>query len=308
MRCSPLTGIMFAFISTGILWPSNEFLKYSFISDCRAETSAIHLTAEKPDSEHSWEQELIALINKDRVGNNLPPLVLDESLMHLAWEHSKEMVNQAIVSHDQPSGDLQVRMNRAGYLFEAARENIAQSRSILQAHAGFLKSETHKKNILAKDVTHIGIGVVRHPYPSDAYLTITEIFAAPRELYPPSAIQDMLIDQIKDLQNRGAVNTIQDPLLDKLASHSLVSLQVPYNRESLKTLLSKSAHEIIEAGNPKLSKLEVVVQVLRNPKDISITASNHHGENLMYGSAVRQIKDIRNQPAFLVMTLLSVSR
>lgn len=308
MRRSRLFGVFLAFISAGVLHPSNELLKYPFISDCRAEASDIDQTAEKPESGHSREQELITLINKDRAENNLPPLAIDESLMRLAREHSEDMANKSIVSHDQPSGDLQVRMNRAGYLFEAASENVARSRSIHQAHSDFLKSEKHKKNILAKDVTHIGIGIVQPPYPEDEYLAITEIFAAPRELYSPSAIQDILVNQIKNMRHNGAGATIQDPLLDKLASRSLVSLQVPYNQEALKTLLSKSARELRKAGNPRLSKIEAVVQVLRNPKDIAFPSSSPQSESLTYGSAVRQIKDSHNQPAFLVIMLFSASR
>jgi hypothetical protein len=268
----------------------------------------MHHTPGKNELGQIGDQELIALINKVRAEYDLAPLEIDESLMRLAREHSEEMANQTILSHEQPSGNLQARMNRVGYLFEAARENIANTRSLYQAHSDFLKSETHRKNILANDVTHIGVGIARQPYPNDKYLTITEIFATPREKYQLSAIQDILVNQIKDLQNKGASSAIQDPLLDKLASHSLDSLQVPYNCEALKALLSASASEIKAARNPKLSRLEVVVQVLRNPKDISITAFNRRGESLMFGSAVRQITDIRNQPAFLVMALLSVSR
>jgi hypothetical protein len=110
------------------------------------------------------------------------------------------------------------------------------------------------------------------------------------------------------MRNNGAGATIQDPLLDKLASHSLLSLEVPYNKDALKTLLSKSARELRKAGNPRLSKIEAIVQVLRNPKDITLPASPAQGESFTYGSAVRPIKDSYNQPAFLVITLFSVSR
>jgi uncharacterized protein YkwD len=302
-----LIKILLIFISATVLWPSSEFLKHSFTSDCRAEESTIRQTVEELKSGHSQEQELFALINKERGENNLPPLLIDDSLMRLAREHSEEMAKQAIISHDQPSGDLQIRMHRVGYLFEAARENIAWTKSFSRVHSDFLKSETHKGNILAKDVTHIGIGIVRQPDPGDKYLAITEIFAAPRESHQPSAIHDILVNQIKNLQHKGAVMN-PDPMLDKIASRSLVSLQVPYNREELKTLLSKSANELMKPGNPSLSKLEIVVQLLRNPQDVAFPSSSHHGQNLMYGSAVRQINDSRNQPAFLVLTLISVSR
>jgi uncharacterized protein YkwD len=299
---------MFLFLSAGILWPFSEFFKFSFIPDCRAEESSIPSKAKKLESSHSQEQELFALVNKNRIENNLPPLLIDESLMRIAQEHSEEMAKQGLISHDQPSGDLQVRMNRAGYLYEAASENIARSRSIPYAHTGFLNSPIHKNNILAKDVTHIGIGVYRDPGFCEKYLVITEIFAAPRKSYQASAIQDTLVNQIRKLQLQGAVATNSDPLLDKMASQSLDALPVPYNREELRNLLSKSAGELREIGKTDLSKLEVVVQFLEDPREITFPSSKRQGQALLYGAAVRQIKDIRNQPAFLVMTLLGVSR
>jgi uncharacterized protein YkwD len=308
MRWRLLIQALLLLSSTGVPGPFHEFFKLSFISDSRSEESSIASEAKELESSHSWEQELFVLINKYRIENNLPPLVIDESLMRIAREHSVEMAKQELISHDQPSGDLQVRMNHAGYFFEAARENIARVRSINKAHSGFINSAIHRENILARDVTHIGIGVVRNPYPFNEYLVITEIFATPGKSYPASTIQNTLLNQIKKLKLQGAVAVEPDPLLDKIASRSLVSLNVPYNREELRGILSESAGELIEAGKIDLSKLEVVVQLIRNPREIAFPSSRRQGQALLYGSAVRQIKDSRNQPAFLVMTLLSVSR
>jgi hypothetical protein len=308
MRWQPLSKARIVFLSAGVLCLFNGLFDLSFIPDCRSEESSILREAKKIEAGHSQEQELFALINKNRIENNLPLLTIDESLMRIAQEHSEEMAKQGIVSHDQPSGDLQVRMNRAGYLYEAASENVARARSILYAHGGFLKSPVHRKNILARDITHIGIGVSRNPNSCEKYLVITEIFAAPRKSYQASTIQDTLVNQIRKLQLQGAVTTDPDPLLDEMASRSLDSLHVPYNREDLKNLLSASAGELWEIGKTDLSRLEVVVQFLEDPKEITFPSSKRQGQALQYGSAVRQIKDIRNQPAFLVMTLLSVSR
>jgi hypothetical protein len=280
---------------------------FSFIPNCRSAEPTKHPKAKNIESAYSWEQELLALLNKCRIENYLPPLVLDESLTRIAQEHSLEMAKEGIISHDQPSGDLQARMNRAGYFFNVVRENIASSRSINYAHAGFLKSPIHRENILAKDVTHIGISVVRRPYPCEKYVVVTEILAAPHKTYPASIVQNVLVDQIKKLQIEGAITANSDPLLDKMASRSLDSLPVPYDHEKLRNLLSESADECINAGKTDLSRMEVIVQLIRNPKEISFPPSKRQRQAIQYGSAVRQTTDSRNQPAFLVMTLLTVS-
>ena len=254
------------------------------------------------------EQKLLAFVNRERTKKGLPPLEMDAGLMVLAREHSEEMANQGFISHDKPSGDLQTRMNRAGYLFEIAKENVASSQTVARAHAALLNSLPHKKNILSTEVTHIGIGVVRRPSPCGHYLYITQLFATPRDAYRPETVRDIVQDRIRDLQISGQGTMNPDPLLEKLASHSLLKLKTPYDRTDLRNLLAASASELQEQGETGLSRLQVSVQLLHDPKKLSLPPSADGEPVRKYGTAVRQITDNRNQPAFLVLTLLGITR
>lgn len=254
------------------------------------------------------EQQLLVSVNRERKKQGLRPLDFDAELMALAREHSEEMANQGFISHDQPSGNLQTRMYRAGYLFEVAKENVASSQTVTGAHTALLNSPPHKMNILSTDVTRIGIGVVHRPSPCGRYLYITQLFATPRDAYQPEVVQDMVKDRIRDLQLRGDGTMHPDPTLEKLASHSLLSLKTPYNRTDLRNLLKASASELKEQGETGLSRLEVSVQLLHDPKKLSLPPSRDSRKTRRYGTAVRQITDKRNQPAFLVLTLLGVTR
>ena len=254
------------------------------------------------------ERQLFAFVNRERMKKGLRPLDMDVNLMTLARQHSEEMADQGFISHDKPSGDLQTRMNRAGYLFEIAKENVASSQTVSRAHVALFKSPPHKKNILSSDVTHLGIGVVRRPSPCGHYLYITQLFATPREAYRPEAVRNMLEDRIRKLQTVSNTTMAPDPLLEKLASHSLLTLKTPYDRTDLRNLLAASASELQEQGENGLSRLQVSVQLLHDPKKLSLPPSGGEGPARKYGTAVRQITDNRNQPAFLVLTLLGIAR
>ena len=290
------------------LWASLGPLRFLDLPECRAAGFLMPRESISFDSESTWEQQLLAITNQHRIRQGLPPLILDEALMRVAREHSFDMALQGFISHDLPSGNLQTRLNRAGYLYDVARENVASSRTVFRAHGALLRSPAHKSNIIAEDVTHIGIGVVRYPYPCDQYLYVTEVFATPREEYRPSMVQDQLENRVQALRQQGGGAMDPDPLLDQIASRSLLSLSNPYDRTELRSLLAASANELRENGKSDLSRLEVNVQLVRNPKNLNIPASNREGQAQTYGAAVRQITDNRNQPAFLVLTLIGVTR
>ena len=174
----------------------------------------------------------------------LPELALDEALTRIAREQSFGMAQQGFISHNLPLGDLRSRMAKAGYLIEIARENVASAPSVDIAHSALSASPDHENNILANDVTRVGIGISHCPDPLSRQLYITEIFAAPREEYPPENVQDLLSRRIDDMrQNRRLVH---DPRsrLEKMASHSLESISLPYMKEELRDVLSVSTREL----------------------------------------------------------------
>jgi hypothetical protein len=278
------------------------------VPECRSEELS---TLNDPSDSYNnvtGERELLAILNQERIRHGLSPLEADETLSRIARDHSHDMARQGFLSHDLPSGNLQIRLNNAGYLYEAARENLASARTVVKAHNALLQSPSHKINILATDVTRVGIGIVRYSHPCDGYLYITEIFTAPREKYEPSMVQNLLENRVKEIRQSGGGEMDPDPLLDELASSSLRSLNVRYDKTELRNLLAASASEWQKNGTAGLSRLEVNVQLLHNPKNLNVPASTREGRAQAYGSAVRQVVDDQNQPAFLVLTLLGIMR
>ena len=277
-------------------------------AQCEANIPARQLDTTDTLVTESLERELLALTNQQRLEQGLQPLTPDASLMGLAREHSRGMAQQGFISHDRPSGDLKARMSRAGYSYQVARENVASAQTIVKAHYALLNSPPHKNNILAGDVTRVGIGVAHFQPPYDKQLYITEVFADPLDDYQPSTVQNILVSRVDELRQKGAGSMVAHPVLEEMASRSINALSVPYNREDLRNLAAASAGELQESDRAELSRLEVDVQLVRNPKNLSIPVEQREGQARMYGSAVRKITDNLNQPAFLVLTLIGITR
>jgi uncharacterized protein YkwD len=184
----------------GSFWATSGSSGFWVIPDCGAEDLILQQETINHEPESNWEQELLAVTNQHRIQQGLPPLAPDEALIRIAREHSYDMAVQGFISHDQPSGNLKTRLTRAGYLYRVARENVASSRTISKAHEAFLSSPSHEGNITATDVTRIGIGIARYPYPHNQYLYITEVFASPRDEYNPSMAQNQRENRVQKLR------------------------------------------------------------------------------------------------------------
>jgi uncharacterized protein YkwD len=279
------------------------------VPECRSKALSNLTDTEGSYPECTLEQELLTLTNQQRILQGLPALVRDDALIQIARDHSQGMARQGFISHDKPSGDLQTRMNRAGYLYEVVRENVARARTVSLAQSLLIDSPPHKSNILAADVTRVGIGIVRYKPPFDRQLYITEIFAGPREEFQPITVQSMALSRVNELRGQSGVGSVQpDPLLENLALRSVSSLKMPVKREDLRHLLSASAGELQSEGRVELSRLDVAVQLLHNPKNISIPDEVREKKAGAIATAVRQITDNHNQTAFLVLTLIGFTR
>ena len=296
----PLIVLWCGFATIGLLPPAQE---------CRGETNPSLTNTTPYTPELDLELELLALTNRERIEQQLPALVPDPALTQIAREHSYGMARQGFISHNQPSGDLKTRMQRAGYVYNVVRENVACASTVHVAQNLLIQSPPHKKNILANDVSRVGIGIVRYKPPYDRQLYITEIFAVPRREYPATAVQNIAVKKVNEWKRRNGTASVQpDPQLENLALRSVESLTVPVERQELRRLLVDSAGNLQRSGRSDLSRLDVAVQLVHNPESLSIPEQAGKKEAGLFGTAVRKISNYRNQTAFLVLTLIGFTR
>lgn len=108
----------------------------------------------------STAQEVIRLTNKERTKAGLPALIGDAQLSSVALKKSQDMQANNYFSHTSPTyGSPFDMMRDFGVSYKTAGENIAQGqRTAQEVVQAWMNSEGHRKNIMSKDFTHIGVG------------------------------------------------------------------------------------------------------------------------------------------------------
>jgi uncharacterized protein YkwD len=124
-----------------------------------------------PAAQTTFEDRVVELVNAARTEARscggqpfqaAGPLAMNPALRCAARVHSLDMVVRGYFDHVNPDGeDPFDRMERAGYSFFTAAENIAAGQPTPEeVVAGWLDSPGHCANIMGPDFVHIGVGHV----------------------------------------------------------------------------------------------------------------------------------------------------
>jgi uncharacterized protein YkwD len=102
-----------------------------------------------------------AALNNTRTRQGLAALQWDNAAAAVAEGHSQDMASNNFVGHTSPrTGDVEARFDRAGVTTAVLRENVARGYGPRGIHESLMASPGHRVNMLADDVTHVGIGAV----------------------------------------------------------------------------------------------------------------------------------------------------
>ncbi len=175
-----------------LLVPAALAASLALAAPAAADPSACQSSHVTPTAEsvRQVEQTVLCLVNAERTQRGLKRLAQDGRLDSAAARHSTDMVRRDFFSHDAPSGSSPSdRIRRAGYLKGARGWSIAENiawgtgslatpRSIVR---GWMRSAGHKRNILHRGFSAIGIGVaLGAPSQGDAGATYTTTFGSRR--------------------------------------------------------------------------------------------------------------------------------
>ena len=114
-----------------------------------------------PDSSvKSLEEQILILVNKERLQRGLSPVVLNWQISRVARTKSEDMRDNDYFSHNSPThGSPFDMLRKFNIAFRSAGENIAKGQQtaeeVMQA---WMNSEDHRKNILNDDFREIGVG------------------------------------------------------------------------------------------------------------------------------------------------------
>jgi uncharacterized protein YkwD len=131
------------------------------------------------------EETVHAAVNALRADHGLPPLRRLRVLDAAARRHSEAMLAAGTVAHRVGDEDVVARLLDAGVPYRSARENVARGDGALDAHRAVADSPAHRANLLAAEVTVIGVGIARGRLPGGQPVTyLTEILVEPRGPLP----------------------------------------------------------------------------------------------------------------------------
>jgi uncharacterized protein YkwD len=124
------------------------------------------------------ERAFVNLINQERVGRGLRPLVVRADLVATARKHTRRMVAADNIFHNDGLHS-QARPRRY-----ATGENVGYGTSVADLHAQFMDSSSHRRNVLFSIFTEIGVGVA---YDGPGWMYVTLDFARPYAASAPPA-------------------------------------------------------------------------------------------------------------------------
>jgi uncharacterized protein YkwD len=125
------------------------------------ETIKLPFTVENAKPQPALEEQMLALVNSERVKADLKPLVMHGALTTVARQHSAAMLARGYFSHYSPEGKTafdRLRAQRIAFLI--AGENLALAPTVTVAHTGLKHSPGHRANILRPQFGKVGIGIL----------------------------------------------------------------------------------------------------------------------------------------------------
>lgn len=159
--------------------------------------------------------EVITLANSARIKSGLNPLHENTKLAQAAQAKADDMIKNDYFSHTSPKGvEPWYWIKQAGYQYRAAGENLAINYTdATNQHNAWMKSETHRANIMNTRYQDIGVAVAKGKINGKESLVTVEYFGTPLyavadqlSLVPPVVVSD-------PVSIKGA-ETVATPTLD----------------------------------------------------------------------------------------------
>ncbi len=109
------------------------------------------------------ENQVVALVNRERTNRGLRPLAANWQLARVARIKSQDMRDRRYFSHQSPTYGSPFQMMRSfGISYTSAGENIAAGqKTAADVMRGWMNSPGHRQNILNPQFTQIGVGYAK---------------------------------------------------------------------------------------------------------------------------------------------------
>jgi uncharacterized protein YkwD len=210
---------------------------------------------------------LFEKLNAERLRAQRKPLERDARLAAVGLAHSEDMQRNNFIAHTSPSTGTAVdRVARAGIRTPLVLENIGRGYSADEIHRGLMESPGHRENILNKDATHVGMGVVVTREDQQSAYLVTEVFARFTQPTDLGAATAQLISAIASERKRRGMRALKhDETLSErctLAARSFFQQAAPSKEQVIERLNRDAA-----ASGPRYNQLLAAAVVIGSIDD-----------------------------------------
>lgn len=253
------------------------------------------------------ERAMLERLNRDRAVEGLAPLGWDARLADVARAHSEDMRVHGFFAHESPTtGEVDARLEAAGYLALEARENLALAPDVERASDNLLRSPGHRANLLSTTVSHVGIGIVRGDSAGDpTMLTITQVFARPVAAATAAEVATAVGSILADFRKREGLGPLaRDPALDELARKHLAEVPLDLASSALVAIGNAVAAELSARPGHGLKAVDVAAQIVLEASQFEPPSGARHPQTRKLGLAVEPVIDEQGRQQFRVLALL----
>lgn len=139
---------------------ANDTLTFLTVEPKEGESVNLGFTTKDFYFDRGEEQQMVDLVNQERVSRGFKALRVNQALTKLAESRSADMYQRGYFSHYTPEGKTVADFAQSqGIEFMVIGENLAYAPTLTDAHQGLMNSPGHRANILSPGFNQIGIGV-----------------------------------------------------------------------------------------------------------------------------------------------------
>jgi uncharacterized protein YkwD len=266
--------------------------------------ASVPATAETSAMEHAmWK-----LLNRDRKQAGLGPLAYDEDLAAIARHQSGDMRDHHFFAHESPNtGSPDDRLDAASYRFVAARENLSEAPDVVSSQDGLMKSPHHFENIMAQDVTHVGVGIVQGGVEDPRNFLYTQLFARPSKHESASEVTSRVLATLRAARKAADLPPLKtDPQLSALAEQHVSEVQADDFESSVQSLGQKIPGEVSQKAIPGLSSVLVSGQLAADSTGIVAPQGVVTERAAKLGIAVRSLPGEKQRPSWFVLMVVGM--